>query len=86
MADDSKYREDFNKNYLPSFTEYFSQAQLDKTISSYKYLIEDLKKIEKVSSDSTYKHVMSKKIYSFQKMLKIYVVVEFNINICEISF
>ena len=70
MAEESKYRSEFNQNYLPSFTEYFSQPQLDKTISSYKYLIEDLKKIEKVSSDSTYKHVMSKKNLFLSKNAK----------------
>ena len=70
MAEESKYRSEFNQHYLPSFTEYFSQPQLDKTISSYKYLIEDLKKIEKVSSDSTYKHVMSKKNLFLSKNAK----------------
>ena len=70
MSDDSKYRDEFNKNYLPSFTEYFSQEQLEKKISSYKYLLEDLKKIEKVSSDSTYKHVMTKKNFFLSKNAK----------------
>ena len=70
MVEESKYRSEFNQHYLPSFTEYFSQPQLDKTISSYKYLIEDLKKIEKVSSDSTYKHVMSKKNLFLSKNAK----------------
>ena len=70
MAEESKYRSEFNQNYLPSLTEYFSQPKLDKTLSSYKYLIEDLKKIEKVSSDSTYKHVMSKKNLFLSKNAK----------------
>lgn len=62
MADeDAKYKNFFNKTYLPVFTEYFSQAQLEKKITSYKSLIEEIKKIESVSSDSVYKHVLSKK-------------------------
>ena len=70
MADDSKYREEFNKDYLPSFTEYFSQTQMEKKINSYKYLVEDLKKIEKISTEANYKHVMSKKILFLSKNAK----------------
>ena len=70
MADDSKYREEFNKDYLPSFTEYFSQTQMEKKINSYKYLVEDLKKVEKISTEANYKHVMSKKILFLSKNAK----------------
>ena len=44
MAEDSKYREEFNKTYLPCFTEYFSQEKMETKIESYKYLLEELKK------------------------------------------
>ena len=33
--DDSEYKEEFNKNYLPFFTEYFSQSQMEKKITSF---------------------------------------------------
>ena len=68
--EDAKYREEFNKNYLPFFTEYFSQSQMEKKIDSYKYLIEELKKIEKISTEANYKHVMLKKILFTSKNAK----------------
>jgi hypothetical protein len=38
--DESRKRKEFNEKYLPCFTEYFSQAQMEKKIISYVYLIE----------------------------------------------
>ena len=70
MSEDSAYKEEFNKIYLPYFTEYFSQAQMEKKIESYKYLLEDLKKIEKISTDTNFKHVMTKKILFLSKNAK----------------
>ena len=71
MSEDSKYQEEFNKNYLPYFTEYFSQTQMEKKIESYQSLIEDIKKIEKISPDSNYQHVMTKKVLFLSKNAKI---------------
>ena len=68
---DSVFKEEFNKNYLPYFTEYFSQSQLEKKIISYKYLIEELKKLEVTSSQSAYKHVMTKKVLLLSKNAKV---------------
>ena len=68
--DDSKFKEEFNKKYLPYFTEYFSQSQMEKKIHSYKFLIEELHKIEITSNESTYKHVMSKKVLLNSKNAK----------------
>ena len=70
MFDDSEYQEQFVIEYLPVFTEYFSKTQMEKTITSYKYLIEDLKKIEKTSTESNYKHVMTKKVLFLSKNAK----------------
>ena len=70
MAEDSKYREEFNKTYLPCFTEYFSQEKMETKIESYKYLLEELKKIEKVSTEANYNHVMKKKILFLSKNAK----------------
>ena len=68
MLDDSEYHEQFILEYLPCFTEYFSKTQMEKTIISYKYLIEDLKRIEKVSTEEMHKQILSKKInYSSKK-------------------
>jgi hypothetical protein len=30
MSEDAAYKEEFNKIYLPYFTEYFSQTQMEK--------------------------------------------------------
>ena len=68
--DESQYKEEFNKKYLPHFTKYFSQEQMEKKIVSYKNLIEELKKLEITSSESAYKHVMTKKILLLSKNAK----------------
>ena len=65
--DDLKYKEDFNKRYLPYFTEYFSPSQMEKKIISYKFLLEEIKKLEATSTESAYKHVMSKKVLLLSK-------------------
>ena len=70
FEDDTPYKEDFNKNCLPYFTEYFSQEKMEKKISSYKNFLEEYKKLEMVSTESAYKHVMSKKILLLSKNAK----------------
>ena len=30
--DDAKYKEEFNKKYLPHFTQYFSQSKMEKKL------------------------------------------------------
>ena len=70
MSEDLPYKEEFNKNYLPYLTEYFSQTQMEKKIESYQSLIEDLKKIEKISPESNYQHVMTKKVLFLSKNAK----------------
>ena len=68
--DDLKYKEDFNKRYLPYFTEYFSPSQMEKKIISYKFLLEEIKKLEATSTESAYKHVMTKKVLLLSKNAK----------------
>ena len=68
--DESRKRKEFNEKYLPCFTEYFSQAQMEKKIISYVYLIEELHKLEITSNESTYKHVLSKKVLLTSKNAK----------------
>ena len=68
---DSKYKEEFNKKYLPHFTEYFSQSKMEKKISSYKNFLEEIKKVETTSTESAYKHVMTKKVLLTSKNAKV---------------
>ena len=70
VEDDTPYREKFNEKYLPFFTEYFSQEQMEKKINSYKNFLEELKKVEIISTESAYKHVMTKKILLLSKNAK----------------
>ena len=70
VEDDTPYREKFNEKYLPFFTEYFSQEQMEKKISSYKNFLEEFKKVEIISTESAYKHVMTKKILLLSKNAK----------------
>ena len=70
VEDDTPYKEKFNEKYLPFFTEYFSQEQMEKKINSYKNFLEELKKVEIISTESAYKHVMTKKILLLSKNAK----------------
>lgn len=70
VEDDTPYKEEFNKRYLPYLTEYFSQEQMEKKISSYKNFLEEFKKVEIISTESAYKHVMTKKILLLSKNAK----------------
>ena len=68
--DDAKYKEEFNKKYLPHFTQYFSQSKMEKKITSYKNFLEEMKKVETTSTESAYKHVMTKKVLLTSKNAK----------------
>jgi len=60
MAD--KDKETFEKNFKQYFSEYFDQSKLEKRIPNYKYLNDELHKLDSNCPESTYKKVMSKKI------------------------
>ena len=70
VEDDTQYKEEFNKKFLPYFTEYFSQEKLEQKISSYKNFLEEYKKVEIISTESAYKHVMTKKVLLQSKNAK----------------
>lgn len=70
MFDDSEYQEQFVIEYLPAFTEYFSKTQMEKTITSYKYLIDELKKLEKISTEENHKQILNSKINFSSKKAK----------------
>lgn len=69
-SEETKYKEDFEKNIKPSFTEYFDQSRMEKRISSYKFLMNELKKLETACPETVYKHVMSKKVLLKSKNAK----------------
>ena len=59
--ENKKEKELFLKNYFPSFTPYLSIEKLEQKIPSYRYLNDELKKLEVTSPEGTIKHVMGKK-------------------------
>lgn len=63
-------KEAFLKNYSEVFTQYFSLEKLEKSIPSFRYLNEELKKLEDSSPESTIKHVMGKKTLLISKNAK----------------
>lgn len=63
-------KEQFLKNYSNVFTPYFSIEKLEKSIPNYRYLNDELKKLEDTSPESTIKHVMGKKTLLISKNAK----------------
>ena len=57
-----KGKETFEKNFKKYFSEYLDQSKLEKRIPSYKYLNDELHKLEADCTESSYKKVMQKKI------------------------
>lgn len=63
-------KEMFEKLYKPHFTEYLDQERLEKKIPSYRYLVDELHKMEITTTESQYHHVMSKKNLLISKNAK----------------
>ena len=59
--ENQKEKDLFLKNYSSCFTPYLSIEKLSKKIPSFRYLNDELKKLETTSPESTIKHVMGKK-------------------------
>ena len=59
--ENQKEKDLFLKNYSSCFTPYLSLENLAKKIPSFRYLNDELKKLETTSPESTIKHVMGKK-------------------------
>jgi hypothetical protein len=59
--ENKKEKELFLKNYSSCFTPYLSLEKLEQKIPSFRYLNDELKKLETTSPESTIKHVMGKK-------------------------
>ena len=51
----------FLNKYLPSFTQYLDIEKLEQKIPNYRYLNDELNKLEQTTTPSSYQHVMSKK-------------------------
>ena len=68
--ENQKEKELFLKNYFPCFTSYLSLEKLEQKIPNYRYLNDELKKLEQTSPESTIKHVMGKKKLLISKNAK----------------
>jgi hypothetical protein len=68
--DNAKEKALFSSRYLQSFTPYLDIEKLEKKIPHYRYLNDELHKIETNSNESTIKHVMSKKVLLNSKNAK----------------
>ena len=51
----------FLNKHLPSFTQYLDIEKLEQKIPNYRYLNDELNKLEQTTTPSSYQHVMSKK-------------------------
>ena len=56
-----KEKASFLNKYLPSFTQYLDIEKLEQKIPNYRYLNDELNKLEETTTQSSYQHVMSKK-------------------------
>ena len=68
--DDPKSKAFFEKEYKKHFTEYTDFEKIRAHVKSYKYLVDQLRKLDSDFSESDYKHVMSKKILLTSKNAK----------------
>ena len=59
--DDPKSKAFFEKEYKKHFTEYTNFEKIRAHVKSYKYLVDQLRKLDSDFSESDYKHVISKK-------------------------
>ena len=60
--ENAKEKASFTSKYLPSFTPYLDIEKLEKKIPHFRYLNDELHKIETTSTESNVKHVMTKKV------------------------
>ena len=69
-AENAKEKALFTSKYLPSFTPYLDIEKLEKKIPNFRYLNDELHKIETTSNEGNIKHVMSKKVLLNSKNCK----------------
>ena len=68
--DNAREKALFSSKYLPSFTPYLDIEKLEKKVPNFRYLNDELHKLETNSNESTIKHVMSKKVLLNSKNAK----------------
>ncbi len=68
--DNAREKANFVNQQLPYFTQYFDIAKLEAKIPNYRYLNDEIKKLEQSKSASSIKHVMSKKKLLMSKNAK----------------
>ena len=68
--ENQKEKDLFLKDYFPSFTQYLSLEKLEQKIPNYRYLNDELKRLEETSPETTIKHVMGKKKLLISKNAK----------------
>ena len=68
--ENQKEKDIFLKDYFPSFTQYLSLEKLEQKIPNYRYLNDELKRLEETSPETTIKHVMGKKKLLISKNAK----------------
>ena len=68
--DNAREKAIFVNRFLPSFTPYLSLPKLEQKIPNYRYLNDELGKLEQTTSDSTFNHVMAKKQLLLSKNAK----------------
>ena len=68
--DNAREKAIFSSKYLPSFTHYLDIEKLEKKVPNFRYLNDELHKLETNSNESTIKHVMSKKVLLNSKNAK----------------
>ena len=68
--ENQKEKDLFLKDYFPSFTQYLSLEKLEQKIPNYRYLNDELKRLEETSPENTIKHVMGKKKLLISKNAK----------------
>ena len=68
--DNAREKALFSSKYLPSFTPYLDIEKLEKKVPNFRYLNDELHKLETNSNESTIKHVMTKKVLLNSKNAK----------------
>ena len=68
--ENAKEKATFLRKYLPIFTPYLDLDKLESKIPNFRYINDELDKLEQTTTPSTYQHVMSKKKLLLSKNAK----------------
>ena len=68
--ENAKEKATFLSKYLPIFTPYLDLDKLESKIPNFRYINDELDKLEQTTTPSTYQHVMSKKKLLLSKNAK----------------